>query len=226
MMPAPNDGILTEEIVLRCSRQYDVDAVRFVVLHGLRLRKLGDGFAKCSAIVRLDISRNNLTSLSGIEPTAGSLQYLNAAENLITDVSAVKECKLLEVVMLEGNRIGSEAALRPLAQLPELRQLVLKREVALEDADETLELDNPVCEKGGYEEIIRRYFSSVMFVDGCYMLNEATSDVVTSVFKPLPPLDTLKAPQDSNAKADVEERLFVNVVAECAEACRKALALR
>nr|CCC94004.1 putative leucine-rich repeat protein (LRRP) [Trypanosoma congolense IL3000] len=224
MSTKPNEGMLTEETVLRCSRQYDAQAVRYVKLRGMQLRKLGTAFTNFSAVVRLDISRNNLTNLTGVELIAPTLQYLNASENHLSDVSALSSCQELEVALLEGNRLGSEAALRPLTKLRCLRQLMLRRELPLDNTEETLELDNPICEKEGYLDIINRCFKPNVIVDGRCVVDQPPAAMVAEVFKPYSLLDTLEKDMEKDPQVDREERLLACALADCAEACRKSLA--
>ena len=52
--------------------------------------------AACSALSRLDISKNKLTSLDGIGMNM-QLRWLSAASNAITSADPLKDLELLEV---------------------------------------------------------------------------------------------------------------------------------
>ncbi|KAG8343676.1 hypothetical protein TRVL_05490 [Trypanosoma vivax] len=222
MSTASVDGILTEVDILRASRQYDVEQVRQLTLHNFKLHGLGNAFVRCRSLVRLDISRNNLESLIGVSALTGSLQYLNAAENRLTDLSDVSVCKLLEVVLLEGNELSSEAALEPLRALPSLRRLVFRRELPIDGTSEVLLLDNPLCaNEEVYKQIVARYFASVLSVDGRHFRSPSPAHAVAEAIVPLPTCDALKLPCPSND--DMDERVFANAIAECRAACRRAV---
>ncbi|KAF8291315.1 hypothetical protein TcYC6_0122790 [Trypanosoma cruzi] len=222
------EGTLSEECILRASRQYDVEMVFQISLCSRGLRSLGDGFACCLALVRVDVSRNRLTSLEGIALLAGSLRYINASENEVEDLAGVDRCSLLEEVRLEGNQLSNEMAIVPLAQLSNLRSLSLQREMPLSgDTHETLLLDNPICrDKGAYDKILQRHFASVLCVDGRCFRHPSPREVVaeTAVLpSSTPPPSGTALDKKIDTEDDLGERIFANAVAECRAACRKAL---
>ncbi|EKF32671.1 hypothetical protein MOQ_003475 [Trypanosoma cruzi marinkellei] len=222
------EGTLSEECILRASRQYDVEVLFQISLCSQGLRSLGDGFARCLALVRVDVSRNRLTSLEGIALLAGSLRHINASENEVEDLAGVDRCVLLEEVRLEGNQLSNEAAVLPLAQLPNLRSLFLQREMPLSgDTHETLLLDNPIChDKGMYDKILQRHFASVLCVDGRCFRHPPPREVVAeaAVFSSSTlPLSGTALEKNLDTEDDLDERIFANAVAECRAACRKAL---
>ncbi|RNF07891.1 putative leucine-rich repeat protein (LRRP) [Trypanosoma conorhini] len=229
---AGEDGCLTEGCLLRASRQYDVEMIFQLSLRSRGLRALGDGFAYCRALTRVDLSRNRLASLAGIALLADSLTHVAAPENELEDLAGLDRCSLLQEVLLEGNQLSTEAALAPLAQLPKLRCLFLQREMPLSnDTEETLLLDNPICrERGAYEKLIRRHFGAVLCVDGrCFrdppaaaVVAETASSSSSSAASTL--LLANAALKDViDVEDDLDERIFANAVAECHAACRKAL---
>ncbi|KEG15237.1 putative leucine-rich repeat protein (LRRP) [Trypanosoma grayi] len=216
------DDAATEACILLASRQYDVEMVFSVSLRSLGFRSLGDAFTRCRALTRLDVSRNRLVSLEGVAPLADSLQYLNAAENQLKDLTGIDCCTQVEELLLEGNELSNEAAIAPLAKLPVLRHLMLQRAVRLDDMDEAFLLDNPICrETATYEKIIQRLFVAVLCVDGRCFRDPPPTDVVASAMLELPLGDGLQTTLDIDD--DIEERMLANAVAECSAACRRAL---
>ncbi|ESL09677.1 hypothetical protein TRSC58_02599 [Trypanosoma rangeli SC58] len=232
-MPSENagtaeDGVLTEDCLLRASRQYDVEMIFQISLRSRGLRLLGDGFVYCSALTRVDLSRNRLVSLEGIAFLADSLMHLNASENEIENVAGIDRCSILEEVLLEGNQLSKATALAPLAQLPKLRRLFLQREIPLSnDTDETLLLDNPICrEREVYEKFVRQHFSAVLCVDGRCFRDYSARELVAEAVSSLPstmPLSKVALKDMVDLEDDLDKRIFANAVAECRAACRKAL---
>ncbi|RNF08401.1 putative leucine-rich repeat protein (LRRP) [Trypanosoma rangeli] len=232
-MPSENggtaeDGVLTEDCILRASRQYDVEMIFQVSLRSRGLRLLSDGFVNCCALTRVDLSRNRLASLEGIALLADSLTHINVSENEIEDVVGIDRCSILEEVLLEGNQLSKATALAPLAQLPKLRCLVLQREIPLSnDTDETLLLDNPICrEREVYEKLVRQHFSAVLCVDGRCFRDPSARELVAETVSSSPSMLLLSkaALKDMvDLEDDLDKRIFANAVVECHAACRKAL---
>ena len=75
-----DDDCLTEELVVRHGGQYDPELLQRLTLSGLRLARLGAGLARCTALRVLDLARNKLQHLDGVEVCA-SLERLLVARN-------------------------------------------------------------------------------------------------------------------------------------------------
>ena len=65
-----DDDCLTEELVVRHGGQYDPELLQRLTLSGLRLARLGAGLARCTALRVLDLARNKLQHLDGVEVSA------------------------------------------------------------------------------------------------------------------------------------------------------------
>ena len=78
-----DDDCLTEELVVRHGGQYDPELLQRLTLSGLRLARLGAGLARCTALRVLDLARNKLQHLDGVEVCA-SLERLLVARNELT----------------------------------------------------------------------------------------------------------------------------------------------
>ncbi|KAH9578191.1 hypothetical protein LSM04_007374 [Trypanosoma melophagium] len=224
------DGTLTESCITRASRQYDVETICTLTLRGVGVQSLGGAFTRCLALAHLDLTRNKLQSLKGIELLAHTLRCLSAAENELRDVSGIDACLLLENVQLEGNQLSSESALAPLAELPHLRYLVLQREVHVDGMDEPLLLDNPICtDKKMYEKILRRRFASVLCIDGHSFRSFSPTGMIDAAMGKLNSCSLLHNElqktkgNDDDDDDDLDQRIFANAVAECNAACKKAL---
>ena len=78
-----DEDSLTEELVVRHGGQYDPELLQRLTLSGLRLARLGAGLARCTALRVLDLARNKLQHLDGVEVCA-SLERLLVARNELT----------------------------------------------------------------------------------------------------------------------------------------------
>ncbi|CAD2213188.1 hypothetical protein AGDE_00233 [Angomonas deanei] len=163
------NGELTTAKVLQVSKQYDIELVYQAVLCNCALTSLSNGLQNCNALSILDLSRNKLTNLSGLEHVAGTLTVLNAAENALTDVSAVGALSHLTKLLLEGNQLSAKASLAPITKLTALHEVVFTRSVVLEGDTEPFVMDNPICaDKKTYAAIVREMFGNVFWVDGVH----------------------------------------------------------
>lgn len=76
----------------------------------------------------LNLARNRLRSLRGIDVLAGSLVCLDAGGNLVESLSdkGVHRCRLLEALDLSGNNLRSPQDVQGLSGLPHLTRLDLR----------------------------------------------------------------------------------------------------
>lgn len=76
----------------------------------------------------LNLARNRLRSLRGIDVLSGSLVHLDVGGNLIESLSdkGVQRCRLLEALDLSGNNLRSPQELQGLGGLPHLTRLDLR----------------------------------------------------------------------------------------------------
>ena len=140
-----DDDCLTEELVVRHGGQYDPELLQRLTLSGLRLARLGAGLARCTALRVLDLARNKLQHLDGVEVCA-SLERLLVARNELTRFGFVAGlAKLYVGEIVETARSAMEAhgevgaiqprhlreAHRTVREHDEVRAQCLKRPFAL-----------------------------------------------------------------------------------------------
>eukprot|EP00796_Vickermania_ingenoplastis_P006726 gene6726-4821_t len=219
---------LTEDQVRRSAKQYDVELVHHAPLNGVGIAALGRALERCCYLTVLDVRQNKLTSLNGIELVGGSLTMLNAAENAITDISDLAECKSLTTLYLEGNQLKNAAAVEPLSGLLELRDVFFKRRVDLEGEKNGLLLDNPFCSDAiAYKKVITEVLANVLWVDGIMLRfdNEFSRRQVPS--DPLQDQDVSSAMLRINTaaaeatKTSVGEEAFRRIMDESSRAVRQ-----
>lgn len=158
---------LTEELVRRSAKQYDIEFVHHAILVGLSLNSLGNALKRCTFLTVLEVQQNKLVSLDGIEAVGKTLLLLNAAENQLTSLVPLTSCSALTTLYLEGNELAKESDILPITQLPSLREVRFKRMVKLELEDQGFCLDNPFCANPGlYHKIACGLLSRVLWVDG------------------------------------------------------------
>ena len=75
--------------------------------------------AVCTGLIRLDISKNQLTSLDGVAMNT-SLRWLSAAGNALTSADALKDLEHLEVLNLGRNQLEGKVAMGRLRALKAL----------------------------------------------------------------------------------------------------------
>lgn len=169
-----DDGELSERLLLTRSRQYDVALLFEAPLSQCSLRSLGSALQNCASLAVLDVSRNHLVSLHGVESVAGTLSHLNASDNRIADVAALATCTQLTALHLEGNQIQERGAVQTIAQLPRLTEVWLRREITLDDGD-SLVLDNPICSnEETYQAVCAELLPRVRSVDGVALRSAKT----------------------------------------------------
>lgn len=169
-----NGGLeFSEELVRTASGQFDVELVQHLTLASLSLRSIDRGVASQLVLLSvLDISKNNLTSLDGIEPLARTLVRLDASNNRIKSLQPLyggagagdaAVFGKLEVLRLQGNEIRELSEVLPLAkQLPKLRALYLR--------EENMRNPNPVCDAApDYAKTMAAHFvPKCRCIDGHY----------------------------------------------------------
>ncbi|EPY23551.1 leucine rich repeat containing 61 [Strigomonas culicis] len=158
--------VITEDTILRQSKQYDVAVLFEARLSSLRAFSIdSSAFARCKSLTVLHLSHNRLDTLRGIEVLAETLTYLNAAENKLSDIASVAPCVQLRHVLLEGNQLSNRASLMPLTKLTRLEVLCLRRELELDGA--RFVLDNPIsADVKSYATLVKELFPAVRNVDG------------------------------------------------------------
>mgnify|MGYP003310766942 CR=1 FL=1 len=118
-----DEDSLTEELVVRHGGQYDPELLQRLTLSGLRLARLGAGLARCTALRVLDLARNKLQHLDGVEVCA-SLERLLVARNELTRFGFVAGLAKLDHLDARANALQDvdavAADLRPCAALASL----------------------------------------------------------------------------------------------------------
>lgn len=233
---------LTEDDVRTASQQYDAALIYHASLPRQGLRQIEpNAFARCESLQLLDLSGNSLATLAGLAPIAAQLTFLNAAENKLTDITALAACTALQHCHLEGNELASTAALQVLVSLPQLADLMLQRTVLLDgiDRQETLLLDNPVCRNvEAYQQGFLRQVQHVRWVDGVPAFarqkqlashssgdeGEASGDTTSNdallSAAAASHEATLQAMMRDNAEESKLRKLLADVAKKCEKACR------
>ena len=142
-----DDDCLTEELVVRHGGQYDPELLQRLTLSGLRLARLGAGLARCTALRVLDLARNKLQHLDGVEVCA-SLERLLVARNELTRFGFVAGLAKLDHLDARANALQDvdavAADLRPCAALASL-------ELRSDDGSDA----NPCCAAPSYAATLR-----------------------------------------------------------------------
>jgi Leucine-rich repeat (LRR) protein len=160
---------LTERLLKYATGQFDPALIHTATLRMLTISVIhADAFSRCSEyLTALDLSRNVLTSLRGLEHLT-ALVHLDLSFNKLTTVHELaKWCPSLEVLHLEGNCLTSLEALSCFDStvMPRLRALYLQ--------DRDGEFANPVCGRSGsgreeYVGYAAAHFQHIRCLDGHY----------------------------------------------------------
>ncbi|CCW63295.1 unnamed protein product [Phytomonas sp. EM1] len=177
---SPSQRVLDESQILISTKQYDIELLYHANLSQMAIASLGVAFRRCYALTALDLSRNMLPSLDGIQDVAATLVFLNASENCIRDLAHLRGFAQLERVWLEGNQLSNKASIAPLAELKSVKELWLRREASMKlSANDTscMVLDNPICsDSKAYALLCRELFPHVRSLDGSIYRHEAAED--------------------------------------------------
>lgn len=159
--------VADEADVLRASKQYDIELVYHCDLSRCNFVGFAPNvWARCHSLTVVNLSRNQLRSLAGIEAIGTTLTFLNAAENKILSVAPLASCSKLKHCYLEGNGLSTLSDVSALVSLPELQDVVLSRSIPLDD-NTLLELDNPICRNVDvYHQLCCSDLAKVRWVDG------------------------------------------------------------
>ena len=153
-----DDDCLTEELVVRHGGQYDPELLQRLTLSGLRLARLGAGLARCTALRVLDLARNKLQHLDGVEVCA-SLERLLVARNELTRFGFVAGLAKLDHLDARANALQDvdavAADLRPCAALASL-------ELRSDDGSDA----NPCCACRCYAATLRGALPALRVLDG------------------------------------------------------------
>ena len=153
-----DDDCLTEELVVRHGGQYDPELLQRLTLSGLRLARLGAGLARCTALRVLDLARNKLQHLDGVEVCA-SLERLLVARNELTRFGFVAGLAKLDHLDARANALQDvdavAADLRPCAALASL-------ELRSDDGSDA----NSCCAAPSYAATLRRALPALRVLDG------------------------------------------------------------
>merc|ERR1712097_63077 len=153
-----DDDCLTEELVVRHGGQYDPELLQRLTLSGLRLARLGAGLARCTALRVLDLARNKLQHLDGVEVCA-SLERLLVARNELARFGFVAGLAKLDHLDARANALQDvdavAADLRPCAALASL-------ELRSDDGSDA----NPCCAAPSYAATLRGALPALRVLDG------------------------------------------------------------
>ncbi|KAH8605430.1 hypothetical protein ERJ75_001607700 [Trypanosoma vivax] len=121
------------------------------------------GLSECKMLTLLNARHNQLTCISGLEQNL-SLSHLFLGNNKISFVDGIAHLFLLETLDLGHNKLKTQSAVRPLSLCRSLRHLVLR--------------GNPVVEsmKKCYHPVLRNLCPSLMFIDGARLHSSQLSN--------------------------------------------------
>ena len=187
-----DDDCLTEELVVRHGGQYDPELLQRLTLSGLRLARLGAGLARCTALRVLDLARNKLQHLDGVEVCA-SLERLLVARNELTRFGFVAGLAKLDHLDARANALQDvdavAADLRPCAALASL-------ELRSDDGSDA----NPCCAAPSYAATLRGALPALRVLDGASLaLADAAADRARARSPPRPSTRRRRRPTTGSA---------------------------
>eukprot|EP00162_Nutomonas_longa_P007475 comp17803_c0_seq1/m.30726 comp17803_c0_seq1/g.30726 ORF comp17803_c0_seq1/g.30726 comp17803_c0_seq1/m.30726 type:complete len:244 (+) comp17803_c0_seq1:22-753(+) len=142
---------LTESFLKKIAGHFDLEGIYALDLSGKSVSRLDDLNTKCPKLVSLDLSRNNISELTGLEGLT-DLKKLDLSGNRIREVNDLADLFSLEVLDLSNNSIATIKDLSALAQFKSLKTLHVAK--------------NPICENSSYKEKIKDLIPSLTNIDG------------------------------------------------------------
>lgn len=127
---------ITKQYLKKQTKEFDIGCIFTLSLSSLGIFDLGC-LNECTGLVILDLSNNNISSMSLLAPLK-QLQILNLSRNRLSSIGGIDELSSLSWLDLSSNFINSIDMLRPLRRLEKFAHLRLN--------DFTEGLSNPVCQ--------------------------------------------------------------------------------
>ena len=159
---------LTEAVLCKHTGAYDLELVKRLDLSNQNITSLS-GIELCPNITELNLSSNSILT---IEPLAALTQLIrldvsnNQIQKLIIGLGTLIELNHLK---LENNNITSMDELRVLSQLPKLKNFYLqnKKKDSTNETNETKsDSANPICDHPAYTTTLLRYAPDLQVLDG------------------------------------------------------------
>ena len=159
---------LTEAVLCKHTGAYDLELVKRLDLSNQNITSLS-GIELCPNITELNLSSNSILT---IEPLAALTQLIrldvsnNQIQKLIVGLGTLIELNHLK---LENNNITSMDELRVLSQLPKLKNFYLqnKKKDSTNETNETKsDSANPICDHPAYTTTLLRYAPDLQVLDG------------------------------------------------------------
>lgn len=158
-----DDLPITEELVKLVTGQFDLASVLTLPLCGLGIRDL-TGLAPLRGLTNLDLSGNRVARLDGLDALGRTLTRLDLRDNYVARLDGLQVLQSLELLKLQGNKVGDIDTVLSLGALPRLRSLHLQ--------DQSGQNACPVCHQPKYRESVLRRLKGVTCLDGEYFLSD------------------------------------------------------
>ncbi|GMH45050.1 hypothetical protein BSKO_13007 [Bryopsis sp. KO-2023] len=154
-----NHSFLTEEILKKESRCFDLDIIFTFRYTGKGLRKMG-GMASLENLTSLDLSSNEIERMEGLESLA-SLENLNLGRNRIRRIENIQNLTKLRTLNLEHNRLQEveDLNLNSLSKLMGLKDLRIR-------GVESEKPQNPVCSHSRLSDLVFAALPELKCFDG------------------------------------------------------------
>lgn len=164
---------LTEKLIKYASGQFDASLVHTLQLPMLNIVSIQPAaFLSCSRLTSLDLSRNELKSLEGIQPLGSFLEVLNIAFNQIVTLEPLRKFSALQVLHAEGNKLATSESLQAIEAIsvPTLRSVYFQAR--------DFSNQNPICvERKSYLQYMNNNFPHVRCIDGHYFYKDEVNPV-------------------------------------------------
>ncbi|KAM8860826.1 leucine-rich repeat-containing protein 61 [Synchiropus picturatus] len=147
---------ITAAVLKSHTGEFDLESILFLKFRCLGIHDLGC-IGECMNLERLDLSGNNITSLSALSALR-LLCVLNLSSNRICNLEPLHGCESLQNLNVAGNFISSIENLHCLQSLRKLENIRLK--------DNTYNYSNPVCRSASYRATVLEMFPHIKVLDG------------------------------------------------------------
>ena len=149
---------LTPLFLKTVSQKFDLETIFLINLSDKGIMGGVGSLGECTNLMHLDISKNRLTMLTGIEGCI-NLRVLDLSFNKLTTIDALKGCINIERLDLQGNLIKDCKPIDRISPyLTKLKNLYLQ--------EFTGENGNPCCWTKAYRPAIKAAFPDLSSLDG------------------------------------------------------------
>ena len=149
---------LTPLFLKTVAQKFDLETIFILDVSDKNIQGNVGNLGDCLNLMNVDISRNRITMLTGMESLV-NLKICNLSYNKLTSIDGIKGCTSLERLDLQGNLIKDIKAIERVA--PSLTKLVnlYMQEFNGEGA-------NPVCWQKVYRSGIKQFWPNLSSLDG------------------------------------------------------------